>query len=254
MAGLVADDGAGHTGTSDLFDVVLTNDISITIGAYPDPVPAGTSLTYSLAVANSGNADATGVTVSNILPPNVSISSVVPSQGGWQETNGVITASLGSISGGTNATITLIVVPTTVGDTLTNVASVSRAEVDPYLDNNTAAIETEVGPPAVSIAAAAITQGDIGTTNMLFAVTLSAPSPETVSVNYSTASGSALEGQDYLATNGVLVLPPGITNGAISVAVIGDELVDIECVLLRGSFRANQRRAGAMAGGWNHHR
>ena len=225
-ASLVADDGAGHTGTSDLFDAVLTNDISITIGANPDPVPAGTSLTYSLVVANSGNADATGVTVSNILPPNVTIISVVPSQGDWQETNGVITASLGSISGTTNATITLVVVPTTVGDTLTNVALVSRAEVDSYLDNNTAMIETKVGPPAVSIADAAITEGNIGTTDMLFAVTLSAPSPETVSVNYSTASGSALEGQDYLGTNGVLVLPPGITNAFISVAVIGDNVVE----------------------------
>jgi uncharacterized repeat protein (TIGR01451 family) len=225
-ASLVADDGAGHTGTSDLFDAVLTNDVSITISADPDPVAAGTSLTYLLVVANSGDAEATGVTVSNILPPNVTIISVAPSQGDWQETNGVITASLGSIPGGTNATITLVVAPTTVGDTLTNVALVSRAEVDPYLDNNTAMIETVVGPPAVSIADAAITEGTIGTTDMLFAVTLSAPSPETVSVNYSTASGSAIEGQDYLGTNGVLVLPPGVTNAFISVAVIADDVVE----------------------------
>jgi uncharacterized repeat protein (TIGR01451 family) len=223
---LVADDGAGHTGTSDLFDAVLTNDVSITISAEPDPVAAGTSLTYLLVVANSGTADATGVTVSNILPSNVTIISVAPSQGDWQETNGVITASLGSIPGCTNATITLVVAPTTVGDTLTNVAVVSRAEVDSYLDNNTARIETQVGPPAVSIADATITEGNIGTTDMLFAVTLSAPSPKTVSVNYSTASGSALGGQDYVGTNGVLVLPPGVTNALISVAVIGDNLVE----------------------------
>ncbi len=225
QASLVADDGAGHTGTSDLFDAVLTNDISITLTADPDPVPVGTSLTYSLMVANSGAADATSVTVSNFLPPNVTLISVLPSQGDWQETNGVITASLGLISGGTNATITLVVVPTTVGDTLTNVAVVTRAEAESYLDNNTALISTEVGPPAVSIADAVITAGITGTTDMLFSVTLSAPSPETVSVNYATASGSAVEGQDYLGTNGVLVLPPGVTNASISVAVIGDSSI-----------------------------
>jgi uncharacterized repeat protein (TIGR01451 family) len=223
---LVADDGAGHTGISDLFDAVLTNDLSITIGANPDPVPAGRSLTYALAVANSGSAVATDVTVTNILPPNVTLISILLSQGDWQETNGVIAASLGSVPGGTNATITLVVIPTTVGDTLTNIAWVSRAELDPYLDNNTAEIETKVAPPAVSIADAAITEGNVGTTDMLFAVTLSASSPETVSVNYSTASGSAHEGEDYLGTNGVLVLPPGITNAFISVAVIGDEIVE----------------------------
>jgi uncharacterized repeat protein (TIGR01451 family) len=223
---LVADDGAGHTGTSDLFDAVLTNDLSITIGANPDPVPAGRNLTYALAVANSGSAVATDVTVTNILPPNVTLISILLSQGDWQETNGVITASLGSVPGGTNATITLVVVPTIVGDTLTNVAWVSRAEADPYLDNNTAEIETKVGPPAVSIADAAITEGSSGTTNMLFAVTLSAPSSETASVNYSTASGSANQGEDFLATNGVVVLPPGVTNAFISVPVIGDNLVE----------------------------
>ena len=106
----------------------------------------------------------------------------------------MITASLGLVPGGTNATITVVVVPTTIGDTLTNVAFVSRAEVDPYLDNNTAMIETQVGPPAVSDRDAAVTAGKIGTTDMVFAVTLSAPSPETVSVNYSTASGSAPRG------------------------------------------------------------
>ena len=223
-ATLIADDGAGHASTSDPFDVTLTNDISIAIAADPDPVPAGTPLTYTLAVANSGAADATGVTVTNILPPNVSLVSLLPSQGDWQETNGVITAVLGSIPGGSNATVTLVVIPAIVGGTLTNAAWVSRAEVDAYPDNNAAVIETAVGPPAVSIADATVMEPDVGTTDMLFAVTLSAPSPDTVSVDYATADESALAGQDYAATNDVLVLPPGTTNASVSVSVIGGVL------------------------------
>jgi uncharacterized repeat protein (TIGR01451 family) len=223
---LVADDGAGHTGTSGTFDALLTNDISIVIAASPAPVPAGTSLTYTLTVANSGSAEATDVTVTNILPQNATLTSVLPSQGVWQETNGVIAASLGSVPGGTYATITIVVVPTTVGDTLTNVAHVSRAEVEAYLDNNTAVNETTVGPPEISIADAVVIEGNAGTTNMLFPVTLSAASPATVSVNYSTASGSAQTGEDYVATNGVLVLPPLTTNAFIAVAVIGDTVIE----------------------------
>jgi uncharacterized repeat protein (TIGR01451 family) len=219
---LLAKDAVGHTGASSLFNVLLTNDLSIVIGDDPDPVPAGMPLTYTLVVANSGAASATGVTVTNTLPPNVTLRSVVASQGAWQATNGVVTAALGLIPGGTNATLIVVVVPSTVGDTLTNTATVTRFEAESYLDNNTAVIETQVGPPAASIADAAVIEGATGTTNMPFAVTLSAPSPATVSLNYATADGSAIAGQDYLATNGVLVLPPGTTNGVISVAVLGD--------------------------------
>ena len=218
---LIADDGAGHAGTSAPFDVGLTNDISITMTGDRDPVSAGVPLTYTLAVSNTGPADATDVTVTNILPLNVALLSVLPSQGEWQETNGIITAALGVVPGGTNATIIVQVVSINIGTTLTNMASVSRAEAEAYLDNNTAVLETMVGPPAVSIADASITERNFGTTNLLFAVTLSAPSPEVVSVNYSTTNGSAIEGVDYLPTNGVVELAPGDTNALVAVTVLG---------------------------------
>ena len=218
---MIADDGAGHTGTSAPFAVGLTNDISITITGDRDSVPAGVPLTYTLAVSNTGPADATEVTVTNVLPANAALRSVLPSQGEWQETNGIITAALGVVPGGTNATIIVQVVSTNIGDLLTNVAFVSRAEAEAYLDNNTAVLETLVGLPAVSIADAALTEEDLGATNLVFAVTLSAPSPDAVSVNYSTTNGSAIEGVDYLPTNGVVVLAPGETNALVAVTVLG---------------------------------
>jgi len=223
---LVADDGSQHTGTSNPFDVDLANDIFIGIVDSPHPVSAEANLTYTLTVANTGPSIATGVTVTNILPANITFVSAASSQGTCAQNGGVVTGDLGVVPGGTNATIVIVVTPTVAGVTLTNVATVSRAEADSYLGNNTATATTPVTTPAISIADASVVEGNVGTTNMIFAVTLAVPSAQTITVNYATSDGSAIAGSDYVATNGVLTFPPGATNGTISVAVIGDILVE----------------------------
>jgi len=43
-----------------------------------------------------------------------------------------------------------------------------------------------------------------------------------VSVDFSTADGSAVAGVDYMATNGTLTFAPGVTTQTVSVTVIGD--------------------------------
>ena len=56
-----------------------------------------------------------------------------------------------------------------------------------------------------------------------FAVTLSAPSEKEISVEYSTANGTAtIAGRDYTAANGTLRFAPGQTSASITVFVIGD--------------------------------
>ncbi len=67
---------------------------------------------------------------------------------------------------------------------------------------------------------------------MVFAVTLYPPSTNTISVAYSTATvaGSAVNNgtyQDFVATNGVLIFPPGITNQSLTVGVRGDSLFEL---------------------------
>jgi uncharacterized repeat protein (TIGR01451 family) len=225
---LQADDGSGHTGFSNPFDVNVTNDLSISIMDSPDPVSVGTSLTYTLTVANTGPSAATGVMVTNLLPAGVTFMSATASQGTCSQSAGVVTCNLGTISGGTNATITLVVVPTTAGTTITNLATVSRAEVDPYLGNNLATATTVVTTPAISIGDASVVEGNVGTTSLVFAVTLVAPSAQTITVNYATTDGSATAGSDYYATNGVLTFPPGTTNESLTVTVIGDTTVETD--------------------------
>ena len=223
---LQADDGSNHTGSSSPFDVNVTNDISIRIVDSPHPVSAGANLTYTIIVANSGPSDATDVMVTNILPGSVLFVSATSSQGTCAQASGVVTCDLGVLPGKTNATVTIIAVPTIAGATITNSATVTRAEADAYLGNNTAVATTPVTTPAISITDAAVVEGNVGTTNILFDVTLAAPSAQTVTVNYATTNGSAAAAGDYVSTNGVLTFPPGTTNRTIAVLVIGDTLIE----------------------------
>jgi hypothetical protein len=76
--------------------------------------------------------------------------------------------------------------------------------------------------PTLSVADASLTEGDAGTTNLVFTVTLSAASPSTVTVNYATADNTAGAPADYQAANGTLTFDPNQTSRTFSVAVVGD--------------------------------
>ena len=55
-------------------------------------------------------------------------------------------------------------------------------------------------------------------------MTLAAASGKTVTVNYATASGTALSGTDFTATSGALTFAPGVTTQTITVPTTNDTL------------------------------
>ena len=76
---------------------------------------------------------------------------------------------------------------------------------------------------ALSIGDVTLNEGDNNTTDFVFTVTLSAASASDVTVDYTTANGTATAGSDYAATSGTLVFTPGQTSKTIVVAVAGDQ-------------------------------
>jgi hypothetical protein len=80
--------------------------------------------------------------------------------------------------------------------------------------------------PSVSIGNASVVEGNVGTASMLFTVTLSAPSPDVVSVDYATADGTATAGSDYAAAAGTLTFLPGETSKTIAVTVLSDRIAE----------------------------
>ena len=82
------------------------------------------------------------------------------------------------------------------------------------------------GTPSLSIGPVSVTEGQSGTTVATFTATLSPTSAQTVTVNYSTANGTATAGSDYVAKSGTLTFAPGVSTRPISVTVNGDTTVE----------------------------
>ena len=60
-----------------------------------------------------------------------------------------------------------------------------------------------------------------------FAIRLSPPSQETVTVNYQTADGTAKAGSDYILQSGTVTFAPGETTKSVSVAFVGDTVAEL---------------------------
>ena len=79
----------------------------------------------------------------------------------------------------------------------------------------------------VTVGDGTIDEGDGGDLLYLsIPVFLTEASTSTVTVQYTTANGSALAGQDYVAQSGTLTFAPGVTQQNILVAVTGDAVVE----------------------------
>jgi hypothetical protein len=83
-------------------------------------------------------------------------------------------------------------------------------------------ITDDDAPPAISIDDVTVIEGDSGTVNAVFTVSLSAASGQEVKVDYATADGTALAGTDYQAGSGIVTFAAGITTQPVTVVVNGD--------------------------------
>jgi hypothetical protein len=112
--------------------------------------------------------------------------------------------------------------------------SFTFAVVDSSGASNSAAVNISV-KNGVTINSVTVNEGNSGSTNAVFTVSLTAPVVELVKVAFQTQSGFALPGTgvatvgtDYLATNGVLLFDAGgPTSKTVLVRVLGDQLVEL---------------------------
>lgn len=141
---------------TDVANVVSSADLAVTDSGSPNPVAAGSNITYTQVVTNNGPSAADNATVVAAIPANttfVSIASpagwscVAPAPGG---TGNVVCTDV-NMAGLTAATFTLVVkvnAGTANGTVITGVVSVSSSTADPNSSNNTASVATVVGTTA----------------------------------------------------------------------------------------------------------
>jgi len=102
--------------------------------------------------------------------------------------------------------------------------------------------------PKVSIDDVSSAEGNGGTTNFTFTVSLSAASGQTVSVNYTTADKTALAGSDYQATNGLVSFAPGETSKQFTVLANGDTQVEPNEVFVVNLYNLINAGVGKVTG------
>lgn len=205
---------------------ISTNDATATI-VDDDPLPYVTVGNTTVTEGNSGTANA-------VFPVTLDRPSVNPVRvryeagdgnaiGSYDYTRvrGTLTIPAGQTAGSVTVAVT--------GDTLDE----GRTEYfylyigDPVgarlLSNDAVGtINDDDGTVQLSLTDSALVEGNSGTTDMVFKVTLSAASPNTVIASYNTSDGSAQATQDYLPRTGTLNFAPGETSKTISVPVVGD--------------------------------
>lgn len=156
-------------------------DVSVAGSVSPSGGLAGSPLTYTFVLANAGPAVANSVAFTNVIPSGTMLLSAVAPAGATLSTNaGQVVVSLASLAAGSNATVTVVLVPTTTAvGTLTSVATVAASETDLNTVNNTATLATPVNLPAADVAITRLTlTNDLAVgTNLIFTIQVTNQGP-----------------------------------------------------------------------------
>ena len=208
--------------------------------------------------ATLGDGQGVGTITDDDTEPTVSVGDAMVTEGDAGTTNAVFTVSLSSqsglpvtvdysstpgtatspadfaaVSGGlsfaageTTQTITVAVAGDLLDEDVENytigLSNPSNAALGDDLGLGT--INDNDPLPALSVSDVTVTEGNAGTVNAVFTVTLSPLSGRAASVNYATANDSAVAGSDYTAAAATLNFAAGVTTQTVTVAVNADLL------------------------------
>jgi uncharacterized repeat protein (TIGR01451 family) len=135
---------AGVAGINNNFGEQTNADLSIVKTVSAASVPVGSSLTYTLTVANHGPFSAQNVQVLDTLPPGANYQSAAGADWALSQTQGTVTATLPSLDVGASSQFTVAVKAPAVPGTLTNTATVSSTTADTNPTNNSSTATTTV--------------------------------------------------------------------------------------------------------------
>jgi len=188
-------------------------DLSVTQTSSPEPVAVNSNLTYSITVSNAGPSAASGATLTDSFPAGVTFVSATSSPGGCNQSDGILTCSLGALNNGAAARITLVVKVTAAGS-IANTVSVSSPEVDLVPANNTfTSLTSALDAPAITVPPQSLTVTNGSTAN--FSVTASGTPPLRFQWRFNE---SDLDGQTNATLSIFNAQPANAGNYAVRVA------------------------------------
>jgi uncharacterized repeat protein (TIGR01451 family) len=103
--------------------------LTLELTDHADPIPVGSQITYTIAVANHGFASAHNVILTSTLPVSVTFASVTPSEGSCSRASRHVVCDLGKMDRGDAASV-IIVVAADTGETLVRVTHTAQVTSD----------------------------------------------------------------------------------------------------------------------------
>jgi len=157
-------------------------DLSISNSGTPNPVTAGTNITYTQTVINGGPAAATTVNLTETLPAGTTAVSLTGSAG-WTCNLGTLTCNIGSLAANATASFTFVIgvsATATAGSTITQTGSVSSSTTDANPGNNSASASVAVaGSADLSVSNAASPVPVIAGNNITYTQVVTNAGPST---------------------------------------------------------------------------
>ena len=162
-------------------------DLAVTSTAAPNPVVAGSNLTYTVTVTNYGPWAATGVQVTNALPAGATFVSATVSRGTFTTNAGVVTwnvttNSTDKLAKDGFATATIVVIPSTIGSAVA-ISAVAGNESDPNTLNNVSTKTVTVVSPQADLAVTVIDLPDpvlvAANSTLIYSITVTNSGPAT---------------------------------------------------------------------------
>ena len=192
-------------------------------------------VTPGLSIADASTSDETAANLTATVTLSGPSSSTVTVN--YATSNGTATAgadytattgTLTFIPGDTSETFNIPILADTV-DEVNEVFSVtlsspSNAVINDVLGQFTIVDDDAV--PSVSLADAASTNENAGSTNLV--ASLSAASEKTITVDFATSDGTATAGADYTAASGTITFAPGVTTQNIAVVALADSTDEVD--------------------------
>ena len=217
---------------SEKYTLTITNPDGQSTSAAIVHVIGGTpSVSVNSVTASEGNSGTTNFTFTVALSQTsasaVSVNyatsngTATTADGDYASASGTLTIPANTPSGTFNVTVngdTKFEANETFTVTLSNPVGCTIAT-----GTGTGTINNDDTAPSFTVSPVSVTEGNSGTVNAAFTVSLSAASGLPASVGYSTSNGTATTADgDYDALTGTLTLTAGQTSGTVNVVVHGD--------------------------------
>jgi hypothetical protein len=207
------------------WDTTATFGFTGIFGAFP-AFPPNVSVNDSAALSET--AGTANFTISLSSPTSHRVTVKYSTANGTAEKGADYTDTTGSVVFEPGVTMRTVQVPI-LNDNIDEDDETFTFTISPNLGILTRAQSTitlidDDSPPSASIGDASIFEGNIGTRNANFLLTLSVASGKTITLNYATVAGTATADTDYDSASGTVTFSPGQTTTGIVVQVRGDVL------------------------------